>query len=86
MVIRNIGFKQINEIDLIQYPNLLFDKEFLNKFVKDNEFGYALKLIDSLRIKHIINRYEYVILKKMLILAKAHYDSVIKRKHSEYKP
>jgi hypothetical protein len=76
--IRNIGLKQIKEIDLIEKPSLLFDKDFLNKFVKDSEFSYAYTIVDDLKKRRIINRYEYVILKKMIILAKIHYNSVKK--------
>jgi hypothetical protein len=75
--IKQIGFKTIDETLFIEKPNLLFDKTFLDKFIKDNEFPYALKLIDSLRIKHIINRYEYIILKKMIIIAKIHYNKIL---------
>jgi hypothetical protein len=76
-MIRNIGFKQINETLFIENPNLLFDKEFLIKFLKDNEFGYAYTIVDNLRKRRIINRYEYVILMKMLIIAKNHYKKIV---------
>ena len=62
------------------------DKQFVKKFVNDNDFALAFRIIEKLRKKKILKDYDYVVISKMLYLAKAHYDSLTKPKNSEYKP
>jgi len=64
----------------------LNNKQFVKRFVNDNDFVLAFKIIEKLRKKKILKDYDYVVISKMLYLAKAHYDLIVKPKNSEYKP
>jgi hypothetical protein len=57
----------------------LNDREYLQKFIDYSDFGKVYKLIEHLRKKGILRNENYILFLRMLYLAKAHYDLIVKR-------